>query len=755
MPQVPWVQNSFNGGELSHRLRGRRDQSIYTIGVSQMIGFAPLVEGGAEAMPGTVWVAQAKGPCRLFRFEYNVTQGHVIEASTNAFRIYTNDARMKVGGAPVEVATPWDWNALQSLRIHQSYDVMYCFHGSYQTRQFIRDAATSFHMETLNFENGPFDDRNTDEGLTVTSSATSGDVTLEASAALFVASDVGSLFQLEAEDFGDTPQWEPGKTVSVGDLRVSNSRVYGAVTSGTTGSVQPTHTTGIEWDGSTGAAIGSSTSTGVQWKYIHDLYGILKITGFTDSTHVSATVLRTLPFSAATSYSSGSGYYNPETGEWIGASDGVDYVYGTWRWRFGAFSDTRGWPEGGCVWKERLCLFKKNRIYLSVAADLTNFATWNENGDISADMAFQRQVDDPNAVRAMVAGDNLVVYNARGVYMLVPESAASALGPENAKLRRVNSGTCGLAQPVLFDNRTMHIDRSQRRVYEVDLDNQRAPATPVDLTRYARHIGAGDAKLLDLALQQEPSNHLWAVRANGTLAVAAYLDEEQVLGWAQRPLAPGVAARSICSITDPNGEFDQIWIAAEFGGAWHVIRMGQWREDGESGDDRVMVDLAAIYDDGPTQTLTAPHLANQTVDVIGDTLNFWRLTADSAGVVTLPQAVSTAIWGLAYEGSIESLDLNVSTQAGPSQGKMAQVGRAWLFLEKGRGLAFGDPTGAYDLEQLTDGDPLNQGWAAEDGFRLLESVGDNTRSPRLRLERRAPFCASILSWGCMMDVAEK
>lgn len=754
MAQVTFAQQAFNGGSLSKRLRGRRDQSIYKIAVKDMVGFAPLVEGGAEAMPGTVYVSPAKGPCRLFRFEYNVTQGHVIEASDGAFRIYTNNARIEVDDAPVEVVTPWDWAALQDLRTYHSYDVMYCFHGDFQTRLFVRDGATSFHLETLELENGPFEDRNTDKTLTVLASALSGDITLTASSALFAATDVGSLFQMEAGDFGDIPAWENGVQVFPGTLRVANNRVYQALTEGYTGGIQPNHTEGVEWDGNAYGADRNGQTWGVQWEYIHDRYGIVKITAYTDETHVSATVLRHLPFSTVNSnYNSGGGYYDGDV--WVPPTDGVAYQYGTWRWRFGAFSDTRGWPDGGCIWKERLCLFRKSRLFASVAQDLTNFATWNENGDISADMAFQRAVNDPNRICALLPGENLVVYTAAGVSMLVPENAAAALGPENAKLRHVNNAGAGAAQPVLLDNRTAYIDRSGRRIYELDLDINRSPQSPIDLTRYARHMGAGAKAFVNIAMQTQPMNHVWGVRGDGSLAMAAYVDEEQVLGWAERSLADGVAARDLVAITDPDGVFDQIWMAAEFGGAWHVLRMTQWREDSETGDNRVMADMAVVYDGEGATTISAPHLAGMNVEVVANRLNYYQLQADDAGLITLPEAAETIIAGLPYPAFMESLCFEAGGDNGPAQSKMARIVNPWLEVADARALAFGAPTMMKDAEQLADGSIMDEGWGAQDGFLRADSSTDHTRTPRLRVERRGPFPATILAWGGTMEVQAK
>jgi hypothetical protein len=67
-------QWSFNGGELSPRMVGRTDQAIYSVALAEMLGWLPLLQGPAIAAPGTHYVGDAAGPCRLLPFEWITTQ---------------------------------------------------------------------------------------------------------------------------------------------------------------------------------------------------------------------------------------------------------------------------------------------------------------------------------------------------------------------------------------------------------------------------------------------------------------------------------------------------------------------------------------------------------------------------------------------------------------------------------------------------------------------------------------------------------
>uniref|UniRef100_UPI002638208F hypothetical protein n=1 Tax=uncultured Sphingorhabdus sp. TaxID=1686106 RepID=UPI002638208F len=722
----------------------------------QMVGFAPTLEGAAEAMPGTIRIAAAKGPCRLQRFEYNVTQGHVLEISHLAIRIFTNDAQVMEGMVPYEVVTPYSYAQVQELAFEQSYDVLYLYHPSYQTREFVRTAGDEFEINLLELENGPFEPRNTDKSITVSASAVTGAVTLTASSGIFAATDEGSLFQMEADDFGDITAWEPYITVTNGQLLTWNEKVYRVVGgSGRTGALAPVHFEGVEWDGiGVGADINDQPAGGCQLEYVHDRFGILRITNYVSATEVEATVLRTLPFTASTSYEYTGGYYDG-WGDWVPPVEGVTYGYGTWRWRFGSFSDTRGWPQCGVIWNERHVLFKGSTGYASVAGDLKNHATYNELGDITSDMAFIFTIKDPNAVLRAVADDKLLMFTASGVWALNPSNAAQGIGPGNYRVDRQSNGGGAAAMPAEIESRVVYIDRSKRRIFEADYEAQRNVESVIDLTRYARHIGG--SRFIQLATQQQPMNMIFAVRGNGTLSGAAYLPEEQVLGWCQRPMGSGIAARSICSITDPNGEFEQLWIAAEYGGSWHILLMDEWRRDDESRPNAVMVDLAKKWNGAPATDFTIGHLPNAAIHVVADGRLYTTLQTDGAGNFSLPIEASIVVAGLPYSAHIKQLRTEKGGDNGPAIGKSARISRGTALVLNSRGLqisANGNrPPRA--LELLVGNSYTDTAFDPFSGFMIAEDLGDYDRGAWLKIERVAPAECTILGLGQICDAAEK
>ncbi|KPH59185.1 hypothetical protein [Novosphingobium sp. ST904] len=749
MSRVTPAQVSFNGGELSKRLQARTDQAIYSIALAEMVGFSPMVEGVSEAMPGTIHVAPLAGPFRFVEFEFSTTQGHVLAFADGKVTIFTNDALL------TEIESPYTWAEVQELSFFPSFDVLYCFRRGSRPRMLFRDGAETFGFEEYVFTDGPFEKTNKDESKTVSVSGISGAITMEASHDIFAATDVGGLFRIEAEDLGDITAWEPYTTVVMGQYLNANDRVYRVVGGNPdddnkirTGTLTPVHTEGVEWDGiASGVDVNDKPAGGVQLEYIHDKWGVVRITAFTNSMSVKAEVLRRLPFSAGASggsYSYIGGYWKATYFDYEPPTISASYAYGTYRWSFGSFSDTRGWPSCGTIWAERLCLGLDSSIFGGVSGDLDSFAERNELGEVSDDMAFVAIVQDANPVRHMVADEQLLAITAKGVHALTPASQAKGVAPGNIQSRKQNDAGIGDAAAVELNSRTIYIDRSGSRIYETDLDPARQVEQELDLTRYARHFGAPG--FIELASQQHPFNHLWAVMGDGRLAVAAYLPEEQVLGFAWRPLAEGIVARTICAITDPAGKFDQVWIGVEYAGSWHVLRMAPWRMAGESEDTPCMVDMAALYEGDPKDAFTHPVIRNAGLHVVSDGA-FYPVDANAIGGFTLPEAGAKVWAGLSYDAWMESLNFEAGGDNGAARGRKARFGKGWVEVLDARGLAFGVPGDLEALEELRGDSVTDEGYAAVSGFRLRDAMGDHTRYPRLRIERVAPFQATIAAWG--------
>jgi hypothetical protein len=307
------IQNTFDGGVLSPMLAGRTDLAKYFNGCAVLENFLPSVQGPLVRRGGSQYIFGVKnGAVRswLIRFQVSERVSYMLEFGHQYVRFYTNRGLLVVGGSPVEVATPYTAADLTAedgtcnLRVVQSADTMYIFHRLYQTRKLLRLSATSFSMVLADFTEGPFDDVNSNEGITVTTNAEVGAVTLTASAGIFLPAHVGTLFYLETADLSAVKPWGVYQEVNIGDRRRVDNRVYQCTAVGpvnsegppVTGNQTPIHTDGRAWDGD-GQPVENDQrgSIGVEWEFLHAGYGIVRIEGYTDAQHVTGTIVKRLP----------------------------------------------------------------------------------------------------------------------------------------------------------------------------------------------------------------------------------------------------------------------------------------------------------------------------------------------------------------------------------------------------------------------------------------------------------------------------
>lgn len=195
----------FNRGEVTPFLAARADLDFYGRSCASMRNFIPLAQGPATRRPGTQHIAGAKNNTAtiLIPFEFSTVQAYVIEAGNGYFRFYRNGGIIEASpGVPYEIASPYSAADLPRLRWAQSADVLFLAHPGHAPRRLQRTGHTSWSLVLAGWLDGvdgptfgPFLPGRTD--LTVTPSATTGSITLTASAALFSANDVGRTIRLQ------------------------------------------------------------------------------------------------------------------------------------------------------------------------------------------------------------------------------------------------------------------------------------------------------------------------------------------------------------------------------------------------------------------------------------------------------------------------------------------------------------------------------------------------------------------------------
>jgi hypothetical protein len=695
---VTAIQTSFNGGELSPRMGGRVDAAIYSISAAEMVNFVPTIEGPAMKRSGFRYIRSARGGATwLSPFIFSVTQAYLLEWSNAKLRFYTNGGRIESGPtSPYEVVVPYSASEAPAVSTQQSYDRLYMAHGSYAPASLLRTTSTTFTYGALTLKNGPFADRNTNEAITVTASGTTGAVTITAASAIFLAGHVGGPFMVEAMGFTDISAWEPNvKTVNsdvsspitAGVLVRSDGKVYQCASIGTshyTGTVQPTHTRGSEWDGAQATPRGGDDGSpqGVKWTYLYDIFGVGTITAVGGGgTTATVTVTRRL-------------------------ADSLTGATPSFRWSLPAISAASGWPKHVLLAFGRLIFFTDFELIASVVGayggGTVDMAPFTEGGLISPDQAFRRRLDISNPILwTKFDRDVILVGTADGVYAIRKINTGQIFASDNIEVVKQSHVRMSTCRPIQAGNSTMMVQLGGRKLREAEysLDSDRYALPNINV--WQRHILKGGAN--QLAFQAQPDELLWAVRGDGVLALHPHVPEQDVKGFSRITHAGGPVL-SACSIPGDDGA-DELWVLVNgIAGLTVELQDPAWEEGESILANAFYVDSGATYSGAPTTTISGlTHLAGHAVAVLADGAVVTGRTVDGTGHLTpaLASAASKVHVGLGYSARLTWLRPEIKDgRGGTVQGKIKKLVDLVLRLLDTGGVKVDD--GAGHVDELID-----------------------------------------------------
>lgn len=656
MAKASPIQNSFNAGELSPQLRGRADLEKYRNGCETLENFLPQVFGPARKRPGTRFVREigdSANAARLIPFEFSSTQAFALEFGDQTIRFYADGGVVLNGGSPYEIVSPYTSAELNELNYTQSADVIYLVHPNHPPYKLARLAATNWTMTEVSFTRPPFGDVNT-TSTTLTASALTGNITVTASASLFSAADVGSFFSISVIPAAEYNQWTAGVAHTAGNLVQYQGRVYEAQNSASAGSRPPIHTEGDVSDGA------------VTWRYLHDGTGYFEVTAYTSATVVSATVIQRLPTTSATK-----------------------------RWAEGAWSDNRGWPRTITFYEDRLWFagsaYRPQTLWASVTSDYENF-TYGTNDDDALNYTINTQ--DLNTITWLSPGKVLAIGTTSGEFTINGNQISDPITPTSVRITpQTTFGCTGEVRPLRIASSILFVQRAGRKVreytYNFETDSYVAP----NVSLLAEHITEGG--IVDIAYQQEPSQIVWAPRADGTLLGMTYERAEDVVGWHRHSV--GGIVESVISLPHWDGDQDVLWMIVRRTINGNTKRYVEYMEKYMTDEYAFYVDCGLTYDGTATTTITGlSHLEGKEVAILADGAVHPNRTVTS-GSITLQRSASVVNIGLPFTATLKTMPLEAGAQDGIAQGKTQRIHNIVMRLfQTGAGLYYGPDTSQMD-----------------------------------------------------------
>lgn len=678
MPNVHDGLVSFTAGELSPLLAARVDIAAYRNGAKRLDNFLVRQHGAATRAWGTSYRGEVKTSAkktRIIPYVASQADAYLIELGDLYLRVWKNGARL----SSVELVTPYTEAQLFEIDFSQSADTMVLTHRSHAPRRLQRFSDTLWRVDPVPFIQEPCDEVGIQPGQVLTLAALTGSgINASWTSGRWQAADVGRYVVAGSGR---------ARVVSITNPVVAVVDIEAAFTA----LAQPAYTWTIEGtpraaitpsaDGPVGTAI-TLTLDAEGWKD-ENIGGIVRVNGGaarviarTDAVEVDAIVVRELSTTTAAP---------------IDAWDILQSIWGP----------GRGYPATAAFHEQRLWFAGSPGAPQSVYGSQTGIYFDFTPGSLDTDaVSYRLASEEQNPVEYLAAsGDALVVFG-YGEETLLKGGVEKPITPTNIQRREVASFGCARVRPVRVQRERVMVQRSRRQVVSIRYESETGAIEHDDVGVLSEHLMASG--IVDMAYQRRPLPLLWAVRADGAMAVATFDRKQNVLAWA--PRSTEGLFESVATLPTPTGE--ECYVVVRRGSKRFIERMETSYEAVQGVDYGWQLDSAVTFSAvTATAAYSVPHLAGLTVQVLADGCYGGIFTVAGDGALEIDEPAYRTMVGLPYISALEPMPPEVAL-AGTSRARPMRVSELSLVLYRTiGGLVNERPVVNRALPVVTDAPP--------------------------------------------------
>lgn len=667
MPKVKTLQSNFSAGELSPLAAGRVEIARYPHAAKKLSNVISRTLGGAQKRPGSQYIAETKDSTkrsRLIPYIISRDQAYMLEVGDLYLRVFKTDGtQVASGGSPYEIATSYTEAYVADLDYSQGEDTMYLFHSAVYPNRLRTFADAKWDCSAAPFTTTPFSEQGDYPAAILTLSANTVGTgrTITASAAVFMASDVGRAIL-----------WNAGIAVITGytsttQVTVEVKVVFDSATipSGSwnlDSSPQTTCTPSAK--DPVGASI-TLTLSAAGWrssdagKFVRLNSGLCQITSISSDTIANATVKRALS-----------------------ATVGAPAL--AWTLESSLWGSVTGYPRTGTMHQQRLVVGGTVKNPQTIAGSRTGEPldfTKGTNDDDAFVFTIDTTQDKAGPINYLVSSRDLQALTDGGEFS-IRSGVEKPITPTNVQCKPESGHGSSNVKPVKVGKETLFAQRAGRKLrafgYRYDEDGYKAP----DITTLGEHIT--ETGIASMALQQEPDPVVWIALKNGRL-ISLTLDRDlDIIAW-NRHETDG-AVESVATV--PAGDTEQVWLIVRRKlGDGSIVRYVERLQPtwypiyGTSSPDPdafppadepfswgFTLDCAVTQDDavGKTTWTGLDHLEGKTVRCLADGVDMGEFTV-TGGQITIQRAAKRVLIGLWFAPIVELLRPELQLGEGTSQ----------------------------------------------------------------------------------------
>lgn len=338
-----------------------------------------------------------------------------------------------------------------------------------------------------------------------------------------------------------------------------------------------------------------------------------------------------------------------------------------------------------------------NAFFLSQTDDIFNFDRSQPSRATDAITASIR-ARRVNAIQHLVALPGLLALTNDAIFAIT--AAGEAITPETIRAQPQGYQGVGQCRPEAIVDVLFYVT-SKGRVRTLGFTFEADGYRGNDITVFAPHLFSG-FDIQEMAWCEHPSGVLWMKRSDGKLVALTWQAEQQV--WGYTACETDGVVESVCSVSESRGDTLYAVVRRTVGETdyRYVERLAYPEWIDENWDDvegAVVLDSCQTYEGEPLATFSnMAHLEGRSVVALADGYVIRDLVVTN-GAVTLPDASSRVVIGLAYESLIRTLPVVAVAQNGTTKGRRQAVSSAIVEVLNTRGAEYG--TGVDVGDEMT------------------------------------------------------
>ncbi len=528
MAHVAPIYPNFARGEVSPMMFGRIDIEQYPSCLDKCRNTYIRPYGCATRLTGTEFVSDTKnsGKVRLLKFVFSATDSYIIECGAGYFRFYQN------GAAVIKSSFTALWNSGHSYKVgdfvKQDDVLYYCVEDNTSDINFADDLDAGYWVAQDIYEipNDYYEDQldsiqyvQLDDIIKLTCLPHNDDNTTARPKELIrKASDD---WEFKDVEFKEVPYLDKNTT----DITLKASAVTGN-----------SITIEASEDYFTSSMVGTNFWLGLKVTDTDtnkDVQGYVKITAYTDATHVTAEVKSKLSGTSATKL-----------------------------WGEGAFSDYRGYPSVVALYDGRLYYARTphqpRNVYGSKPYAYETFTPAVDNeDDAGINIALATNANGDGSDIKWLIGASYLLCGTYGGEFVIRGTGDGAITPTDISARQRTNWGGEPIQPIVAGTFVHFIQRNGNKLRQFQYDFYYDSYKAVDCSIFSEHLLASPIK--QMALQKNPDSIIYLMREDGNVVMLTLEQDQSVQAWSLLEEL-GAKVESIQTIPSYDGNYDEVYM---------------------------------------------------------------------------------------------------------------------------------------------------------------------------------------------------